>query len=115
MILAMLIAILLVAIRIPVSGQSWDTSLAILIGYSSMFRFTETVLIVITIVSFFVASYTKDTKEYLFVALGVFLAFLGKALLTGADSWAALAMGVFILAGGTWLIMLWLHRVYLWL
>jgi hypothetical protein len=115
MVLAMLIAILLVVLRIPVSGQSWDTGLVMLSGFSSMLRLTEAVLIVITIVSFLVASYAKDTKEYLFVALGVFLAFLGRGLLTGTDTWAALALGVLMLAGGTWLIMLWLHRVYLWL
>jgi len=114
-ILTMLIAIFLVTLRIPVNGQSWDTSLAMLTGYSTMFRRTETILIIITIVSFLTASYTKDTREYRFVALGIFLAFLGRGLLTGADTWLALILGLLLLGGGTWLIMLWLHRVYLWL
>jgi hypothetical protein len=114
-VLTMLIAVLIVALKIPVNGQSWDTSLAMLTGYSAMFRLTEAALIAITIVSFLAASYTKDTKEYRFVALGTFLAFWGKGLLIGADTWPALALGVLMLAGGTWLIMLWLHRVYLWL
>jgi len=115
MVLAMLIAILLVAFRIPVSGLSWDTSLAMITGYSTMFRLTEVVLIAITIISFLVASYTKDTREYLFVALGIFFAFLGRSLLTGTDTWPALIIGIFMLAVGTWFIMQWLHRVYLWL
>jgi len=114
-ILTMLITILLVTLRIPVNGQSWDTSLAMLTGYSTLFRHTETVLIIITIITFLAASFTKDTREYRFVALGIFLAFLGRGLLIGADTWPALTLGILILVGGTWFIMLWLHRVYLWL
>jgi len=114
-ILTILITILLVTLKIPVNGQSWDTSLAMLTGYSTMFRHTETVLIIITIITFLAASYTKDTREYRFVALGILLAFLGRGFLIGADTWLALALGLLALIGGTWLIMLWLHRVYLWL
>jgi hypothetical protein len=115
MVTAMLIAILMVAIRIPVSGQSWDSSLAMISGFPTMFRITEAILAAVTIASFLVASYTKGTREYRFVAIGIFLAFVGRSLLITADTWTALTLGLLMLAGGTWLIMLWLHRVYLWL
>jgi len=114
-VIAMLIAILIVVLRIPLSGQSWDTSLTILSGYSSMFRFTEIALVAITVLSFLAASYIKETKEYLFVSLGAFLVSLGRALLAGADTWVIPALGLSMLIAGTWLITQRLRRVYLWL
>jgi len=115
LIAVMLIAILIVALRIPVSGQSWDTSLTMISGYSAMLRLTEAVLLGITVLSFLVASYIKETKEYLFVALGVLLVSLGRALLIGADTWVIPALGLLMLIAGTWFVTQRLHRVYLWL
>ncbi|GHV85135.1 hypothetical protein AGMMS50230_07430 [Spirochaetia bacterium] len=114
-IIAMVIAILVVALRIPVNSQSWDSSLVMFSGYSSMFRFAESALMLITVVSFLVAAYSRGTGEYLFAALGAFLTFLGRSFLIGSDTWFTLVSGTILLAAGTWFITVRLHRVYLWL
>ncbi|MDR2470668.1 MAG: hypothetical protein LBD09_00985 [Treponema sp.] len=114
-IIAMIIAILVVVLRVPVNSQSWDSTLTMLSAYSSMFRFAEDALMGITVVSFLVAARVRGTGDYVFIALGAFLAFVGRALLIGADTWIALAPGAVFLAGGTWFITVRLHRVYLWL
>jgi hypothetical protein len=112
---AMLFIVLLVVLRIPFSGHSWDTSLAMISGYSSMFHLTEIILMGITILSFLVAAYTREIKEYLFVSLGVLLISLGRGLLLAADTWIIPAVGLPLLVMGTLLITRRLHSIYLWL
>jgi hypothetical protein len=114
-VIAMLFAVLLVVLRIPISGQSWDTSLAMISGYSSMIHLTEMILMGITILSFLVAAYTKEIKEYYIIALGVLLISLGRTLLIPADTWAASALGFVLLITGTWFSAQRLHSIYLWL
>lgn len=114
-VIAMLFIVLLVVLRIPISGQSWDTSLAMISGYSYMFHLTETVLMGITILSFLVAAYIKEIKEYFFIALGVLLISLGRELLIPADTWVTSALGLLLLIAGTWFVTQRLHSIYLWL
>ena len=112
---AMIIAVLVVALRVPVNSQSWDSTMTMLSAYAPMFRFAQDALIGITVLGFLVAAQVRGTGEYLYVALGAFLAFLGRDLLIGADTWVTLVPGALALAGGTWFITVRLHRVYLWL
>jgi hypothetical protein len=114
-IITIIIALLVVSIRLPVNGLSWDSSLTMIFAYSSMFRFAEDALMVITVISFLVAAYTKGTGEYLFIALGALLVSLGRSLLLSADTWIAPLPALILLIAGTWFITGRLHRVYLWL
>ncbi|MDR2314201.1 MAG: hypothetical protein LBE02_06670 [Spirochaetaceae bacterium] len=114
-ILTIIIAILIIASRVPVNGLAWDSSLTMVCAYSSMFRLVEYALMAIAVVSFLLAAYTKGTGEYLFIALGAFLVSLGRSLLINADTWIPPLPGLLMLIAGTWFITGRLHQVYLWL
>jgi hypothetical protein len=71
-------------------------------------------LLVLTVISFFIAAHTRSDKEYIFIGIGSLLAFLGRNALLHADAWITLP-GLAVLAVGTWFFCTKLHRVYLWL
>jgi len=114
-IIGIIIAILMVSFKIPVNGFSWDTSFTMLFAYSTMFRFAEIILIVITGMSFLIAAYSRGTGNYRLVALGSLLVFFGRNLLFKADTWFVPFPALGMLIIGTWLIVSRLHQVYLWL
>ncbi|MDR0599253.1 MAG: hypothetical protein LBG84_04115 [Treponema sp.] len=114
-IIASVLAVLVISLRVPVSGLSWDSSLTMVSGYSAMFRFAEDSVTVITLVSFLAAIHIRGNGEYLAVTLGALLVSLGRGLLINADNWVALGLGLITLTAGTWLITTRLHQVYLWL
>jgi len=104
-----------VALGMPVDTQVWDSSLAMLSGYASMFRLVEAGLFLLTAASFFIAARARGSREFVLVGAGAVLALAGRAVLLRADTWAALPIGLPLLAFGTWLVCTRLHRVYLWL
>jgi hypothetical protein len=110
-----LIITLVVALGVPVDGMSWDTSLTMISGYSSVFRLAEIGILSMAVLSFLVGAYTRGTREYLYIALGALLVSLGRTFLLSADSWATPLPGLVMLILGTWFITRRLHQVYLWL
>jgi hypothetical protein len=106
---------LTIALMIPVDGLSWDSSLTPIYGYNSMFRMVDAGIMIITIISFLIASYSRGTKEYIFIGIGAFLVLWGRGILFSADTWLTPFLGIAFLCAGTWLICSQLHRVYLWL
>jgi hypothetical protein len=106
---------LIVALGMPIDSLSWDSALCLISGYASMFKLVEIGVILITMVSFFVAAYIRSTREYVFIGIGALLVSLGRSLLLTADTWATPFSGLAILIVGTWFICNQLHRVYLWL
>jgi hypothetical protein len=114
-ILIILATTLIVALRMPIDGSSWDSSLSLISGYPSMFTLVEIGIILITMVSFFISAYTRGAREYLYIGLGAVLVFIGRNLLLAADTWVTPLPGLVTLAAGTWFICRQLHRVYLWL
>jgi hypothetical protein len=113
-ILIIAVASLMIALGVPVDGLSWDSSLNMISGYPSMFSMIELGIMLITMISFFIAAYSRGTREYIFIGLGSFLVFLGRNILLNADTWLAPFPGLLILGLGTWFICTQLHRVYLW-
>jgi hypothetical protein len=107
-------ATLVIALGVPVNTYSWDSTFSMISGYTRMFRMVEAGVFIITIASFLISAYSRGSGEFIFIGLGIFLVFLGRLLLLGADSWPALA-GLPALAAGTWIICVRLHRVYLWM
>jgi hypothetical protein len=114
-VLVIIAAALIIALGIPIDGLSWDSSLAMILGYPGMFMVVEAGTLLITVLSFLVSSYTRGVKEYILVGLGTFLACIGRNILLHADTWAALVPGLLLLAVGTWFVCTKLHKVYLWL
>jgi hypothetical protein len=108
------VAALMIALGIPIDGLSWDSSLNMISGYSSMFNMVELTIMFITAISFFISAYSRGTKEYIFIGLGSFLVLIGRNILLNADTWAAPFPGLLILSIGTWFVCTQLHRVYLW-
>ncbi|MDR1505525.1 MAG: hypothetical protein LBI67_00310 [Treponema sp.] len=109
------VAALVVSLGIPIDGFSWDTNLVMLSGYTVVLRLAETSILVISVLSFFVAAYTRGSREYLGIGLGAFLVCAGRELLINADTWLTPVPGFIMLCAGTWLISAKLHQVYLWL
>jgi hypothetical protein len=109
------IAAMVIALGAPVDGLAWDSCLMMISGYASMFKMLEAGIILITMASFFIAAYTRGAKEYILIGIGSFLVFFGRAMLLVSDTWVTPLPGLLMLAAGTWLICVQLHRVYLWL
>jgi hypothetical protein len=106
---------LIVSLRIPIDILTWDSSFSMINGYLSLFRMTETVIFIITIMSFFISAWSRGTPEYVTVGAGSFLVYAGRNILLSGDTWVSPLPGVLFLAAGTWLICTKLHKVYLWL
>jgi hypothetical protein len=109
------VAALIIALGVPIDTLSWDSSFSMVSGYTNIFRVVETGVFLITIVSFFMAAYSRGAGEFIFIGIGSFLAFTGRNLLLGADTWVSPFVGLALLASGTWLMCTKLHKVYLWL
>ncbi|MCL2762927.1 MAG: hypothetical protein FWD36_06970 [Treponema sp.] len=104
-----------IALGSPIDTAVWDSSLNMMSGYISTFRLIEIGTFLITTVSFFIASWARSSREFIFIGTGSILAFLGRTILFGADTWVGLPIGLVLLVVGTWLICIRLHKVYLWL
>ncbi|MDR2768727.1 MAG: hypothetical protein LBB82_10430, partial [Treponema sp.] len=109
-----IVSTLVIALGVPIDVLSWDSSFSMISGYAAMFRMTESGIFLITIVSFLISAYSRGSKEFIFIGIGSFLAFLGRMIFLNADTWPGMA-GLAILSAGTWIICDRLHRVYLWL
>jgi hypothetical protein len=109
------IAALVVALSVPIDGLAWDSSLVMLRGSPAMLKMVEAGTMLITTVSFLISAYTRGSREYIFIGLGSFLVFLGRAMLFSTDTWITPLPALLLLAGGTWVSCVQLHHVYLWL
>jgi len=114
-ILIMITAALLVIIGIPIDTQVWDTSFVMIYDHSSMLRIIETVAFITTAITFLIAAKVRDSKEYIYVGVGVVLALIGRNILIGTDNWAGPIPGILLLSFGTWFICSKLHKIHLWL
>ncbi|MDR2477831.1 MAG: hypothetical protein LBD48_00810 [Treponema sp.] len=110
-----IVATLIIALGIPIDTQTWDSSLNMINGFTSLFRLIEAGVFLTTVISFFIAARSRGSREYIFTGMGAFLALLGRNLLLNADTWASPGLGILFLALGTWLICTQLHKIYLWL
>jgi len=108
-------AALLSATIVPLDGLSWDTAGTLILGYTSMFMVAEIGIILMTIVSFFIAAYSRGAKEFTLSGIGLLLVCLGRDSLLRADTWIALGFGTLGLFFGSWLLTTRLHRFYLWM
>jgi hypothetical protein len=114
-ILIIALAAMVIVMGVPIDTLSWDSSLSMINGYTSMFRMIEAGVLLITIVSFFISAYIRGSREYIVIGAGAFLVFLGRNILLSADTWISPLPALVFLAVGTWLICTQLHHVYLWL
>jgi hypothetical protein len=114
-ILILTVATMVIAMGVPIDTLSWDSSLSMINGYTSMFRMVEAGILLITMASFFIAAYSRGSREYILIGAGSFLVFLGRTLLLTADTWVSPFPALLLLAAGTWFICTQLHHVYLWL
>jgi hypothetical protein len=108
-------ATLIIALGVPIDTQTWDSSLNMINGYVSLFRLIETSVVLFTVISFFIAAYSRGSKEYAVTGIGALLAFFGRNLLLHADTWAGPLPGILFLSLGIWFICTQLHKIYLWL
>jgi hypothetical protein len=114
-ILIITVATMVIAVGVPIDTLSWDSSLSMISGYTSMFRMVEAGAFLITMVSFFISAYSRGAGEYILIGVGSFLVFLGRNILLSADTWVSPFPALLLLAAGTWFICTQLHKVYLWL
>jgi hypothetical protein len=106
---------LVVSLRIPIDILTWDSSFSMINGYLSLFRMIETVVLAITIASFFISAWSRGTPEYLIIGTGALLASIGRNMVLSGDTWISPLPGLLLLVAGIWLVCTKLHKVYLWL
>ena len=110
----MAIAALLFALRMPIDSFYYDTSLYPLIGLSRTFGTVNAVIVMLSFLCFVSGAYTRGSREYYFIAMGIMTAAIGRRLLLAADTWVMLAAGFVFLFFGTWYAGLQFRRMYLW-
>jgi hypothetical protein len=106
---------LLISLGVPIDILTWDSSFSMINGYLSLFRMIETVVFIITMMSFFISAWSRGTPEYVAIGAGSFLVYVGRNILLSGDTWISPLPGLLLLAAGAWLICTKLHKVYLWL
>jgi hypothetical protein len=109
------VAALVTALGVPIDGLVWDSSFMMIRGYPSMLRLVETGIMLITMISFLISAYSRGSREYIFIGIGSFLVFWGRAMLLASDTWITPLPALLLLVGGTWLVCVQLHHVYLWI
>ena len=109
------IAAIVITANIPIDVLDWDTGLNAANGHNSMFRGIEFAIFITTTSSFFIAAKVRESKEYIFVAIGTAVALAGRNILLGTDNWLGLVPGLLLLSFGIWFICSKLHKIYLWL
>jgi hypothetical protein len=114
-IIFLIIAVLLIVLGVPIDTQSWDTSFSMISGYTTMFKMMEIVVFITTSITFLVAAKVQDSKDYIYVGIGIMLALIGRNILLGTDNWAGPIPGIFLLSFGTWFICSKIHKIHLWL
>jgi len=110
-----IIAALIITLSVPIDVLNWDTSFNIINGYVSMFRMIELAVIITTLISFLIASKIRDSKEYVFAAVGSILALTGRNILLNTDNWVGPVIGILSLSIGTWFLCSKIHKIHLWL
>jgi len=113
--LLLILAAMIIAMNVPIDSLSWDSTFVLLSAYRPMFNVIETGIVIITILSFFVSAYTRGSRSYMQIGIGIFLAFAGRSLLLDSDTWITPVPGLMILTMGTWFACSRLHLEYLWL
>jgi len=111
----MTVAALIIALNIPVDSLVWDSSLKMLNVYKTMFTIVEITILVITVITFFVSAYSRSSRNYITIGIGIFLAVAGRNILLASDTWITPITGLLFLFIGAWLVCSRLHRIYLWL
>ena len=114
-ILAIFIAVMVITMSVPIDSLNWDTSLNMINGYASTFIWIELIASVTTIVSFLITAKIRRSKEYIYVALGIMLALIGRAILISTDNWAGPIPGILLLSFGIGFLCSKLHKIHLWL
>ena len=113
--LILILAALAIALNVPVDSLVWDSTLMPLNGYSTMFAIVEAGILAVTILTFFISAYTRGSRTYIFIGLGTFMAFTGRAIFLNSDTWITPIPGLLLLAAGTWFVSSRLHQEYLWM
>ena len=113
--LMLVLSALIIAMNVPIDSLVWDSTFMLWNGYRTMLIVIESVVLVITIVSFLISAYIKSSKSYIYIGIGIFLAYAGRFLLLNSDNWITPIPGLVILAAGTWFACSRLHLEYLWL
>ena len=114
--LLMLVLIaLLIAQNVPIDSQVWDSTFTLWSGYRSMLLAAEIGILLITMMSFFISSRSRNSPSYVLTTIGILLVFAGRNILFNSDTWITPIPGLIILAAGLWFVCSRLHLEYLWL
>jgi hypothetical protein len=113
-IFAITVAALLFAFRMPVDTFSFDTNLYPVSGFYHVSKNITTVIVILSVFGFISGAYTRNCREYYFIAAGMVAAIIGRNILFGADTWQMLFPGIALLVSGVWFMGRQYRRIYLW-
>jgi len=110
-----IIAVLAITLGVPIDVYTWDTGFNLLNGYPTTFRMIEILVFITTVASFLIAAKARDSKEYVYVAVGTVFALIGRSILLGTDNWIGVVIGITLLIIGIWFLCNKVHKIHLWL
>ncbi|MDR2481794.1 MAG: hypothetical protein LBD07_05860 [Spirochaetaceae bacterium] len=113
-IVPLIIITLFLSFKMPVNQYTWNTALCLIDGYPIAFRMIEFVIASFAILSFLSGAFKRSIKEYYFIGIGSFFAFLGRAVLLDSDVFVLIPFALLLLFLGTYMICAYLRRIYLW-
>ena len=113
--LMLILAALIIAMNVPVDSLVWDSTFVLWSGYKPMFTVIELSVLTVTIISFLISAYTRSSKSYVLIGIGILMAYTGRIILLSSDTWITPFPGLLILVAGTWFACSRLHLQYLWL
>jgi len=110
-----IIAALVITLGVQVDVHSWSTGFNVITGYATTFRMIELLVFLTTLTSFLIAAKVRDSRDYVYAAVGVILALIGRLILLGTDNWIGTGQGIILLSFGIWYLCSKVHKIHLWL
>ena len=108
-----IVAVLAITLSVPIDVHTWDTGFNYISGYPATFRMIEILVFITTVASFLIAAKARDYKEYVYVAVGVVFALIGRSILLGTDNWIGVVFGITLLIIGIWFLCNKVHKIHL--
>ncbi len=102
------------ALVIPLNTTEFTSSCTIHWGFSRLITIVKTFFALTAILSFLFGGLRHDSKELKMVALAATFLLFGYQLLAISDNFVFLAVGTAFLVSGTYLLLLNLHKLYMW-
>lgn len=112
--LIMTVIAVVFAVVIPMNTGNIASTGLVTEGFITQINIMRFLLLLTAVFSFYIHGAKKNSLEHKHLASSSFILLIGYSLLVSCDSYFFLVLGTAGLAGGTYLYLTYLHRLYMW-